>query len=303
MVPQGLRAAIFLVALLCAASCSYLRFPFGKNYRAGAPEIKDYEPKGSVEEIFYPGTEGPSSRRMIVYLPAGYHRDTLRRYPVLYLLHGARGHEMAWNRNARVWSIIDSLSSRRYCAPMIVVTPNMNQYDSDSDMDGSRRKEVPEAITEIDGSLESDFCRDVVFRIDSLYRTIPDRRGRGIAGASIGGLQTMYIAASEPALFSVVGCFSPLWRINPRRGPRNDFYSGAEERLAPLFTGDEPPAFYLMEGRFDVLHPHIRLFRQMCEEKGWKYHYYNDNGYHGWAPWRRYLTYLLQDAFPYEEFN
>ena len=58
-------------------------------YLPGPAIRNDYTPKGLVEEVQYPGSvPGPSFRRMIVYLPPDYYR-TGRRYPVLYLLHGA----------------------------------------------------------------------------------------------------------------------------------------------------------------------------------------------------------------------
>ena len=65
-------------------------------YLPGPAIRNDYTPKGLVEEVQYPGSvPGPSFRRMIVYLPPDYYR-TGRHYPVLYLLHGARGYETSW---------------------------------------------------------------------------------------------------------------------------------------------------------------------------------------------------------------
>ncbi len=76
-------------------------------YLAG-PAIRDYQPEGLVEEVQYEcSVTGPTRRRMIVYLPKDYYISG-KSYPVLYLLHGARGYETSWIRFGEVYESTDS---------------------------------------------------------------------------------------------------------------------------------------------------------------------------------------------------
>ncbi len=62
------------------------------------------------------------ARKMTVYLPAGYSKDT--KYPVLYLLHGAGDNEGGWTRTGSANVILDNLLADKKIVPMIVVMPN-----------------------------------------------------------------------------------------------------------------------------------------------------------------------------------
>lgn len=67
--------------------------------------------KGILEEcVYHCSVKGPSERRMLVYLPADYY-ETSTRYPVFYLLHGARGNETSWIMKGDLLQNIDSLTA------------------------------------------------------------------------------------------------------------------------------------------------------------------------------------------------
>ncbi|NIQ09194.1 MAG: esterase, partial [Gammaproteobacteria bacterium] len=59
-------------------------------------------------------------RRMYVYTPPGYENEmnASKRYPVLYLLHGAGGDESAWTTLGRTPEILDNLIARGEAEPM-----------------------------------------------------------------------------------------------------------------------------------------------------------------------------------------
>ena len=292
------RSILLMLVLATLSSCGVIRWRSSPMYLAGSPAEEGYEPKGSVEEVVCPSrAPGPASRRMIVYLPPGYERDTLRRYPVLYLLHGARGHETAWVRKGHVFRTADSLIALGAAVPCIIVTPNMNQYNDSTDMEASRRKELFEALFEIDGSVETAFMGDVVDFTDSRYRTIPDKAHRAIAGASIGGLQSIHISANHPDAFGYVGAFSPLWRVMTRRGDDNRFYRGIKRKMAVQFATTPPPVYYIMTGRSDPLYPHITHLRRYLDKKGYPYRYVPTPGGHNWKNWSLYLALFLQELF------
>ena len=123
-------------------------------YLAG-PAIRDYQPEGLVEEVQYEcSVTGPTRRRMIVYLPKDYYTSG-KSYPVLYLLHGARGYETSWIRFGEVYESTDSLWREGKAEHCIIVMPNINQYNDDEDYAGGRAKNAFESIWEVDGKAET----------------------------------------------------------------------------------------------------------------------------------------------------
>ena len=87
------RLAMIGAGIIFFSSCSVSRYATNTAY----PQIsKGITHEGILEECFYKSSAGgPSERRMCVYLPSEYY-DTTARYPVYYLLHGARGNELSW---------------------------------------------------------------------------------------------------------------------------------------------------------------------------------------------------------------
>src|SRR6516164_5987996 len=73
--------------------------------RADTPKVPEAPPKGfdtkrdkvergKVETIEYDSKATESKRKMVVWTPPGYNKDT--KYPVFYLLHGAGDTETGW---------------------------------------------------------------------------------------------------------------------------------------------------------------------------------------------------------------
>lgn len=77
---------------------------------------------GKVETVEYDSKSVGDTRKMTVYLPPGYSKET--KYPVLYLLHGAGDNEAGWNRNGSANVILDNLLADKKIVPMIVIMPN-----------------------------------------------------------------------------------------------------------------------------------------------------------------------------------
>ena len=142
-----------------------------------------------------------ADRAVLVYLPAGYERDSRRRYPVLYLLHGASatGH-LLWTGNlANVQDIADRVFAGSTQGEMIVVMP-----DASSPYLGALYSN-----SAAEGNWEDFVARDLVNYVDAHYRTIGDRHSRGIAGHSRGGYGALRLALTRPDVFSVVYALSP----------------------------------------------------------------------------------------------
>jgi S-formylglutathione hydrolase FrmB len=100
-------------------------------------------------------------------LPPAYFKSN-RRYPVLYLLHGLFGHHDDW---------ITRTNLAEYAASydLIIVTP-----------EGNDSWYIDSATVPTD-KYESYFLRELIPDVDARYRTIKDRRARGVAGLSMGG--------------------------------------------------------------------------------------------------------------------
>ena len=287
--------SIISLALLLD-SCSVMR-PDYSSHTAGIPASPGYTPRGTVEEVYYScSVPGPTRRRMIVYLPEGYY-DNDARYPVVYLLHGARGYETAWIEKGSMLQLTDSLYANNLAVPAIVVMPNVNQYDDDADYANSRPKGPLESIFEIDGVVESGFLRDVVSFVDSLYRTIPDRQHRAIAGLSVGGRQSITIAANEPDFFGWVGSFSPYMPVRGKNSRYRDYYGNFKGKLDSQFLLEPPEGFYLMNGRSDHYSLGTRKFHRHLVRKGYQHTWVVTPGGHDWPNWKEYYTMSMQMFF------
>lgn len=123
-----------------------------------------------------------------IYLPDEYHQaeNSEKRYPVVYYLHGGRpGGEQVSVRIAKTFH--DAISSGRV-PPMIYVFVNggiVSHYD----------------YPENKSYGESTFIKELIPHIDTTYRTIARREGRGLEGFSQGGRGTARIAFKYPELF------------------------------------------------------------------------------------------------------
>jgi enterochelin esterase-like enzyme len=77
---------------------------------------------GKVETVEYDSKSVGGKRKMVIYTPPGYSKDS--KYPVLYLLHGAGDDETGWTKKGSAAVILDNLYAAKKIVPMIVVMPN-----------------------------------------------------------------------------------------------------------------------------------------------------------------------------------
>jgi enterochelin esterase-like enzyme len=92
--------------------------PAPKGFDAKRDSIE----RGKTETVEYTSKSVSSKRKMVVYTPPGYSKDS--KYPVLYLLHGAGDDETGWQRRGSAPTILDNLLADKKIVPMIVVMPN-----------------------------------------------------------------------------------------------------------------------------------------------------------------------------------
>ena len=282
--------AILLTAGIFLTSCGASKYAMNSSYPIVGNEIK-YD--GILEECMHDcSLDGPKKRRMYVYLPADYY-ETHKRYPVFYLLHGARGNELSWITKGDILHNVDSLTKTGRMHETIVVLPNVNQYNDDHDFGKSRLKGAIESFFETDGIVEAAFMIDVVSTIDSLYRTVPDKEHRAIAGLSIGAMQSMYISANAPESFGYVGLFSSMVHPVLRKSEYSSFYKDLKRKLAVQFT--EPPKVYsIMIGKTDIYYPRMKSYSRYLNKMGYPFQMYVTDGGHQWYNWEEFANRFMQ---------
>lgn len=252
---------------------------------------------GTVSKVWYPAPKlGMEERRATIYTPAGYADNDGKRYPVLYLLHGAGGDENAWTELGRAAQILDNLIAQGKAEPMIVVMPNGNggQKAAPGEYENAMYKPSFMNPKTMEGSVEVAFP-DLVKWVDSHYRTLADKQHRAIAGLSMGGFHSLYISANNPQMFGYVGLFSAA--VNRMgRGENAHIYEQLDEKLARQFS-PAPQLYYIAIGKTDFLYKDNVDFRHRLDQKGYKYEYLETDGGHIWRNWRIYLNQFVPKLF------
>lgn len=145
----------------------------------------------------------PTRQPVWVYLPPGYDRETARRYPTLYLLHGVLDDPSVWFEPAyqgmTIQATVDSLVAAGEIEPLIVVMPNGRNA-----LGGSYYLDSP-----VTGGWGEFVARDLVDHVDRVYRTLPAAEARAIAGHSMGGYGAIRAGMMHPETFSVVYAMNP----------------------------------------------------------------------------------------------
>lgn len=288
------KSVLLLSCLLAIMSCATGRYAAGPS-SSQITSLPGYD--GTIEAVPFNSREpGLRERRMVVYLPPSYYSDTLRRYPVLYLLHGARGNEATWIERGRAFRSLDSLRRENKAREFILVLPNVNRYYGDDDYKNGRAVNAARAFWFLNGEAERYFMPDVVSRTDSLYRTIPEKRGRAIAGMSTGALQCLYLSASHPDAFDYVGLFSPYAAPTFAAWGHPDAYGRLSPKLKRQFV--HPPQAYLIYiGRGDIFRPHMELYNRRLNRHGYPHEFILSEGGHEWYNWSAYLVDFYQRLF------
>ena len=145
-----------------------------------------------------------AARDVLVVLPPSYASSDTRRYPVVYALHGYSIGAEQWAREIHVPLTISNAFAQG-AQEMIVVLP-----DARTRHDGSM---YSSSVTT--GDFERFVARDLVEAIDRRYRTLPDRRSRGLVGHSMGGYGATRIGMKHADQFGSLYVMSPCC-LSPR---------------------------------------------------------------------------------------
>lgn len=285
---------LFLLAAVLCSCATTARFYRGEE----SSEIEAMPAYGgTIEAVYYPSSEKHiTQRRMVVYLPKGYDKDTLRRYPVLYLIHGARGNEKTWIDSADVFRRIDSLRTEGLARDFILVMPNLNPYKNDRDYSNSRCLRALPAFWTVNGEAERYFIDDVVRFTQDHYRTIERKSGRAIAGMSNGGLQAIYLSANYPRAFDYVGLFSPYAMATVAAKYHKDVYRGLGWKMKEQFS-DPPKVYGVYTSRKDFFYHPMVAFDKRLTRNGYAHDFVVGEGGHEWYNWIAFFEDFVKKIF------
>ncbi len=130
------------------------------------------------------------SVKCVVITPADYQRNS-NRFPVVYLLHGYSGKYSDWVRR------VPDLQNLADENKLMIVCPDgaYGGWYFDSPVDLTSRYETNVGI-------------EIPAYIDSVYRTIANRKGRAITGLSMGGHGGIFLGFRHAEFFGACGSMS-----------------------------------------------------------------------------------------------
>jgi len=235
------------------------------------------------------GKEVPIS----VILPAGYDASE-QRYPVLYLLHGYTAHCSDWVTHTHIRQY-----ARRY--QEIIVMPEAGTSWYVNNYANPQLK------------WQDYFIDDVIPYVGRHYRTRANRRGRALAGTSMGGYGALLLGLKYHAMFAAAASLSGVVTTPDRSfvqyvtskldeqviesdfGPvgsqarnENDLF-----KLARQVPPAEMPQLYLSIGTSDKYLGTNREFVKTLDGLGIAYRYRELPGGHDWRLWDPELERVL----------
>ena len=251
-------------------------------------------PHGTVVQTWYHSKTVNADRRLSVYLPPSY--DGKKKFPVLYLLHGSGGDETAWIELGNVPRIMDNLIARGEAEPMIVVMPNGNigavAAPGETPDNLAFRPVMSNLIPSNykNGTYEASF-QEIISFTERNFKAAPGKKNRAVAGLSMGGFHSLYIALNHPKSFDYVGLFSA--GLVKEFTSDNPVYDNVDGKLAEL----DPKLFWIAIGKEDFLYEVNTNFRHHLDDIGFKYEYVESERGHLWCNWRQYLLQFVPKLF------
>jgi len=214
-------------------------------------------------------------------------------WPVLYLLHGLSDDHTVWCRRTSLERYVSDL-------PLLVVMPDGHRsfYCNDPRPDGC--------------AYEDHIVRDVVGFVERVFPCMGRRRGRAIAGLSMGGYGAIMLGLRHPDVFCAVSSHSgaPLFAHQPIPDRPDvealanclppgeyDCFALAEKRK----SDGRLPAIRMDCGTEDRLAKPNRSFHAHLEALGVPHVYEEYPGEHTWAYWDEHIGRTL--AFVMEQFG
>ena len=252
--------------------------------------IKDV-PHGALSLKYYYSEYTKGWRRLFVYTPSGYDKNTREKYPVVYIQHGGGEDETGWAVQGKTDIILDNLIAEGEAKPMIVVISNGNVTAPGRAFGGYSSKGM--------APFKEEMTKNIVPFIDEHYRTLADAKNRAICGLSMGGGQSFFVGLESPEFFGSVGVFSTgLFGGIRTSGSGFD----AEAEIPGLLSESDRfnknlDLFYISCGEQDMRIEHTKKAVKTMRENGLKVEFNSFPGDHEWQVWRKSLHDFAQRLF------
>lgn len=213
--------------------------------------LKDVPHGQVVREVFFSRIRG-TWQRVNLYLPPHYRRGG--NYPVLYLQHGFTENENEWVNMGKLPYLLDNLLAENKCVPFIVVMcDGMERLPGEGEWDFS--------------SFSRMLLEEVIPFVEENYRVIAEKKGRAMAGLSMGSEQTSVIGLTNPDVFCALGLFSGFVRMDTK----TPFFSCPHLRVLehqPDYIRNHFDVFFRSIGAKDVYLPIFLDDRAHLDELG-----------------------------------
>lgn len=215
-------------------------------------------PHGSVVTEYYWSDALSDYERCLIYLPPSYHEGG--KYPVLYLQHGYGENETSWIYNGKVNHIMDNLIASGEAEPFIVVMNNGMFHGKYN------------VFPDFQEPFEKSLLESCIPMIEKKYRVKKDKWNRGIAGFSMGSMQSCVYGLRHLDVFSHIGLLSGFMRRVGR--PDTDLSKDFElnDHLKIMMDRErfekEILLFFRGVGSLDAKFDAFEVDDEICDEQG-----------------------------------
>jgi S-formylglutathione hydrolase FrmB len=236
----------------------------------------------------------------VVDLPPSYDAAAGRRYPVVYALHGLFEGSGFWEGRGLAAILAELRASGAVPELLVVAADGGNSF----------------FVNARGGRYQDLVTQDLVAQVESTYRVVSGRAGRGLLGISMGGYGALNIAFEKPGFAAAVATHSamlleriPSAEQGARRGQMAAFFQVFGDPIdAELWHANDPlataqsldpktaPAIYLdcgADDRYGLASGHRDLDR-ILSERGIAHRFELPPGDHGYEFVRARLAFSLR---------
>ena len=184
-------------------------------------------PHGQLREAHLLSEVAKHTIEIYVYTPPDYEKGS-KRYPVLYLQHGAGEDDHGWGAQGHAGLIMDNLIAEGKAKPFIIVMSNSYLVTGGAapgrgGPPGAGRGPAPagqpgagaagrggpgRGFAMTDTPFEHALIGEIIPYVDANFRTLSDQPHRALAGLSMGGFYTHSISLAHLDKFGYIGIFS-----------------------------------------------------------------------------------------------
>ncbi|MBN1885387.1 MAG: hypothetical protein JW876_07690 [Candidatus Krumholzibacteriota bacterium] len=227
--------------------------------------------RGRIDTLVFHSDSLGNDRAVYVYLPPGYGREGGGPYPMLLVNDGGD-----YLRLGSMATVLDNLMDGGEIDPLVALF--VDPVD--------RRGEY--ALSFVFASMITD---ELLPAIESRYRLVADPAGRGVMGASLGGLVSVFLAGEHPEVFGFCASQSGAFGV-------------ADDWLIRRIDagGKRPIRVYLDWGSYEgELADSNRRLAASLEARGYDFTAAVVHEGHSWGSWRARIDDILRSFLPATE--